>query len=74
MKDQLLYSRIEAGRLLGGISVASLRRLEEAGVLDPVKLSGKSAGQVYYRAKQVHALAGEGSSKRTSKRNGGRAS
>jgi hypothetical protein len=75
MKDEapLLYSRIEAGRMLGGISVASLRRLEAAGALKPVKLSGKRAGQTFYRAAEVRSLVDEGADpKRDIKRKGGR--
>jgi hypothetical protein len=56
----LLYSRIQAARLLGGVSVATIRRMEAGGRLSPVKLSGKRAGQVFYQAQQVHGLAEKG--------------
>ena len=44
-----LYSRENARRILGGISVASLIRLERANVLKPIRLNKHSpTGQVYY--------------------------
>jgi hypothetical protein len=53
---QLLYTRRQTGRVLGGISVATVQRLENAGKLDKVRLAGGN-GQVFNKAAQVHALA-----------------
>jgi hypothetical protein len=36
--ERLLYSRGEAARLLGGVSVATIRRMENAGKLNPIRL------------------------------------
>jgi two-component sensor histidine kinase len=54
--EQLLYTRRQTGRALGGISVATVIRLENKGLLDKVRLAGGS-GEVFHRASQVHALA-----------------
>lgn len=55
--QQLLYSRRQTARVLGGISVATVQRLENKGLLDKVRLAGGN-GQVFNKAAQVHALAG----------------
>jgi hypothetical protein len=45
--------------LLGGISIATVIRLEQSGRLMAVKLNaGSNGGMTYYRAAQVRALAG----------------
>jgi hypothetical protein len=46
-----LYSRKDASRLfLGGISVASMKRLEAEGILEPIRLNKHSpSAQVFYR-------------------------
>jgi len=51
--EQLLYTRRQTGRVLGGISVATVQRLENAGKLDKVRLAGGN-GQVFNKAAQVH--------------------
>jgi hypothetical protein len=56
---QLLYSREQAAAILGGISVASVMRLEAEGVLTAIKLSRKPTAMTFYKVAQVHALAGE---------------
>lgn len=56
--DQLLYSRAQVQRMLGGISYISVIRLEKAGRLKPVRLHpNKTKAQVYYRHADVFALA-----------------
>jgi len=54
---QLLYSRRQTAKVLGGISIATIQRLEARGLLDKVRLAGSSNGAVFHRAAQVHALA-----------------
>jgi hypothetical protein len=45
--ERLLYSRKQAAELLGNISLATLKRLEDEGILEPVRLNKRSAtGQV----------------------------
>src|SRR4051812_17612436 len=44
--------------LLGGISLTTQIRLERAGKLRVVRPTGKSKGQVFHPAEDVHALAG----------------
>jgi len=51
----LLYSRRHACALLGGISTATLIRLENDGVIEPIKLGRSPTGQTFYRAADVHA-------------------
>jgi hypothetical protein len=58
---QLLYSRRQTQRALGGISISTIIRLENAGKLDKVALAGVPNGQVYHRVAQVTALAEGGS-------------
>jgi hypothetical protein len=60
--EQLLYSRRQTARALGGISIATVIRLEKCGKLDKVRLAGVSNGAVFHRAAQVHALAEGGES------------
>jgi hypothetical protein len=44
-----LYSREKARHILGGISIATLTRLEKAGVLKPIRLNKHSpTAQVFY--------------------------
>jgi hypothetical protein len=53
----LLYSRRQTSRALGGISIAKIIRIENAGLLDKVVLAGVPNGQVYHRVEQVERLA-----------------
>jgi hypothetical protein len=55
---RLLYSREQTRHALGGISIASVIRLENRGLLEKVRLAGSDNGQVLHPAEQVHALAG----------------
>jgi hypothetical protein len=51
-------SRKDAAQLLGGVSVMSLIRLEQKGVLRPVRLNRDAkAGQVFYAYRDLVALA-----------------
>ncbi len=60
--QRLIYSREQVGQLLGGVSVATIRRLELAGRLRPIRLSRSKAGQVFFRAEDVRAFV-EGAAK-----------
>jgi hypothetical protein len=53
----LLINRHRACALLGGISVATLQRLEAAHKLTPIKLSGHPSSCVFYRIEDVERLA-----------------
>jgi predicted site-specific integrase-resolvase len=52
---QMLYSRADAAAALG-ISTATIHRLEKAGKLHPVKLTGP-LGATLYRSEEIEALA-----------------
>lgn len=59
----LLYSREQTAAALGGVSTMTVIRLEQAGLLDPIKLAGSRNGHTFYAVAQVHALAaGQGAS------------
>jgi hypothetical protein len=47
-KPRLLYDREQAAELLGGVSTQTLIRLEQAGVLTPIKLAASPNGKTYY--------------------------
>ncbi len=53
---QLLYTRRQTAHVLADISVATVIRLENKGLLDKVRLAG-GTGEVFHKAAQVHALA-----------------
>jgi hypothetical protein len=54
----LLYSREATRQLLGGVSIAFIKRLERGGELTPIRLNRRSpVSQVFYRRAQVLALA-----------------
>lgn len=53
----LLYSRRQTAKALGGISIATVLRLEAAKRLTPIKLLGAANGLTFYRPAEVHALA-----------------
>ena len=56
--DALLYSREHARKLLGNISIGTLKRLEANGQLTPVRLNRRSpTAHVFYRRNQLFALA-----------------
>jgi len=52
----LLVERSEARKLLGNCSITTLIRLEEAGTLTPVKLSGSPNGKTFYEHAELVAL------------------
>lgn len=54
----LLVSRRDAALMLGGISIASIKRLERSGELTAIRLNRRSpTSQVFYRRAQILALA-----------------
>ncbi len=53
---RLLYKRRETAFALN-ISIAQVRRLEDEGLLDKMKLRGRSGSLVHHRVEQVEALA-----------------
>ena len=54
--QRLLYTREQTADVLGGISVGSVIRLEKAGRLKPIRLTGRKTGQVFHRAEDVLSL------------------
>jgi hypothetical protein len=54
---RLLYSRQQTRHALGGVSLATVLRLEARGLLDKVRLAGSENGAVHHGASQVMALA-----------------
>jgi hypothetical protein len=59
LPSPLLYDRAQTASLLGGISTATVKRLEQKGVLQPVRLDPHAGDRtpVFYRASDVLALA-----------------
>ncbi len=58
----LLVSRKAAAAMLGGVNVATIRRLEKEGLLKPKRLSPRSpTGQVFFAYEDVVAVAQGGS-------------
>jgi hypothetical protein len=53
----LLVSRADAAVMLGGVSVATMVRLEDAGLLHPKRLMGSPNGTVFYSFKNVTEVA-----------------
>jgi hypothetical protein len=54
----ILVTRSTARKMLDGMSITQIARLERAGVLDVIRLNPKSpVTQVYYRYAQVLSLA-----------------
>jgi hypothetical protein len=52
--DEKLYSREAASFWLGGCSTATLKRLEEAGVLKPIRRNKRSpTAQVFYTGANI---------------------
>jgi hypothetical protein len=52
--DDHLYPREEARPFLGGVSVPTLRRMEQEGILRPIRLTKRSpTAQVYYSGKNL---------------------
>ncbi len=54
----LLVPRSMASRVLGGKSIAMLKKLERNGLLTPVRLTKSVEGQVFYKRAQLLKLAG----------------
>jgi hypothetical protein len=54
-----LYPREHARQILGGISIATLARLEKAGVLKPIRLNKRSpTAQVFYKGRNLREAMG----------------
>ena len=57
--DDHLYSREEARPFLGGASVPTQRRMEQEGILKPIRLNKRSpTGQVYYSGRNPREVQG----------------
>jgi hypothetical protein len=54
---KLILSRKTTAVRLGGVSVATVIRMELDGLLTPIRLTGKKRGQVFYSADEVEARA-----------------
>ena len=54
-EQRLIYSRKQAGALLGGISISQLTRLENEGKLKSVRFGG-SRGQAFYTHAELMRL------------------
>jgi ribosomal protein S25 len=58
LSNRLLYTRRQAAELLGNVSLATLKRLEEEGILKPVRLNKRSTvSQVFYTHSNLMAVA-----------------
>ncbi len=57
--DALLIDRNQARIILGNSSYSTILRLEAAGKLTPIKLSGSEKSKVFFRASQVMGLLGK---------------
>lgn len=56
--DPLLVTRQDAARMLGGVSVMTIVRMEQRGALEPIRLNGGARNaRVFYRYEAVLALA-----------------
>jgi hypothetical protein len=55
--SRLLYSRKQTQQLLGDVSIATLIRLERAGILRPKRLLNSPTGQVFYTHENVVEVA-----------------
>ena len=53
----LVYSRDQTAQLLN-VSEMTVRRLEERGILKPVRLNPVFGAKVFHRAADIHALIG----------------
>lgn len=55
--SEYLYTREQARQVLGGISVATLIRLEKAGDLKPIRLNKRSpTSQVFYTGHNLREM------------------
>jgi len=57
--ERLLFSREQTAEVLGGVSIATIRRLEREGRLKPIRLSRSPTAMVFFRASDVQALIAE---------------
>jgi phage terminase Nu1 subunit (DNA packaging protein) len=51
--DRLLFTRRQVAELFGGVSIATVKRLEASGALKPLRLSRSPSAEVFYRAEDV---------------------
>jgi hypothetical protein len=57
LASDFLYPREQARQILGGVSIATLKRLEKVGVLKPVRLNKRSpTAQVFYTGVNLREL------------------
>jgi hypothetical protein len=57
LASDFLYPREQARQILGGVSIATLKRLEKAGVLKPIRLNKRSpTAQVFYTGVNLREL------------------
>jgi hypothetical protein len=59
-RTPLLVNRREAARLLGGISISTMLRLEQSGALRPICLTDARTAQRFYSMDELKALAARG--------------
>jgi hypothetical protein len=58
LPERLLYSRKQAAEKLGNVSLATLKRLEDEGILRPVRLNKRRpTSQVFYSHSNLMAVA-----------------
>jgi hypothetical protein len=55
--ERLLYSRGQTAEALGGISIMTVIRMEQLGILPRVRLFGSRNGKVFHPAEKARALA-----------------
>jgi hypothetical protein len=60
--EQLLYSREAAQHLLGDISLATIKRMEDSGRLNPIRPTGAATGKVFYSGANLIAVTRGGAS------------
>jgi hypothetical protein len=60
-ETRLLYSRKQVAQLLGGVSVATVRRLEQRGLLKGLRLTKSRLGTVFFRAADIDVFLKEAS-------------
>jgi hypothetical protein len=68
--ERLLFSREQVAAMLGGISTATVRRMEADGRLHLLRLTGRRTGQVFYRRANVLALIEQASGDADERRDG----
>ncbi len=54
--ERLLHTREQVAEMLGGVSIATIRRLEREGRLKAIRLSRSPTAMVFFRAADVEAM------------------